>query len=182
MTERGRTPKIDGPKAREGARGLIFDVFDGRESLKPPAGLCKHGKRAWRLAVRSLLPAGVLANGDLMLLEAFARAWGRWRMLEDQIAKLNRGAGGLAGELMKTPNGYLQISSLRISADRALKDARIIGGQFGLTPVSRVRTVGAAQGELFAPDELRQPEEPVEDETDRTSGFFKPRLVQASGS
>lgn len=150
MSNRGRPPKLDGEKAREGARGIAPEVLTGKDLVEPPEGLTDLGKLAWNEAVATLLPAGVLARGDLMLLEAFARTWGRWKALELQIDALNERLGNASGgELVKTPNGYPQVSALRVSANMALKDAKDLARQFGLTPVARVATVGSAQGNLF---------------------------------
>jgi hypothetical protein len=95
-----------------------------------------------------LRPARVLAHGDLLMLEAGCRAWGRWKDHEEQIRAMERAAPG-SGEFDISPNGHRQISARRISADRALKVWGETARQFGMTPVARIKTAGTAQGDLF---------------------------------
>ena len=96
-----------------------------------------------------MVPSRVLAHADLLALEAACRAWGRWRMMERQIDELGRSGSVLSGEMSKTPNGHVQMSALRIAAKQALGEFMSIAKDFGMTPVSRVRTAGSAQGTLF---------------------------------
>ena len=70
-------------------------------------------------------------------------------MMERQIDELGRSGSVLSGEMSKTPNGHVQMSALRIAAKQALGEFMSIAKDFGMTPVSRVRTAGSAQGTLF---------------------------------
>lgn len=158
----GRTPKLDGRKAMEGGRGIDLAPLDPHKVLKPPANLGAHGRAAWRQAAKSLIPARVVSHGDLLALEAMCKAWDRWKRFEEKIEKLNA-LQEFGGELTKTPNGHLQMSALRISADRALKQFSVLAREFGLTPVARVRTAGTAQGDfLTLLDAQMQPRRRVE--------------------
>ncbi|MFT6772458.1 MAG: P27 family predicted phage terminase small subunit [Paracoccaceae bacterium] len=145
----GRTPKLDGRKALEGGRTLTLPTIGGAEAIPRPRNLGHYGRVAWDHAVRSLGPARVLSHGDLLALEACCRAWGRWRRFEAKIDQLDR-RREFAGELTKTPNGHVQMSALRISANAALKQFAMLAREFGLTPVARIKTAGTAQGDLFA--------------------------------
>ncbi|MGG7567892.1 P27 family phage terminase small subunit [Rhodovulum sp. DZ06] len=168
----GRPPKLDGKKAREGARGLEMESIGGAEAIPRPKNLGHYGRVAWEAATRSLGPARVLSHGDLLALEACCRAWGRWRRLEAKIDEIER-RRELAGELSRTPNGHVQMSALRISADRALKQFSALAREFGLTPVARIKTAGTAQGDLFADLE---PKRPARGETDPTDPFAPDRV------
>lgn len=116
-------------------------------SVSIPEGLDGNAALAWDLAMKSLAPARLISHGDLLALEAVCRCWGRWKTLEEKIAGI--GSDPLAGEVQKTPNGYLQISALRIAANQALKDFMVLAREFGLTPMARVKTAGQAQLDLF---------------------------------
>ncbi|MCB1341090.1 MAG: P27 family phage terminase small subunit [Pseudooceanicola sp.] len=145
----GRAPKIDGRKSQEGGRGIVLPVLTA-DQIEEPADLSIDAAFAWQQAVASLVPGRALARADVLALEAACRAWGRWREIERQIGELGRKSGNLlAGEVSKTPNGHVQMSALRIAAKQALGEFTNLAKEFGMTPVSRVRTAGSAQGSLF---------------------------------
>lgn len=145
----GRKPKAGGRKAREGARAISPNAIDPRDLADPPTNLGKWGRHAWFAAMRSLGQARVLAECDLLMLEACCREWARWREIVDTIHALEKEHGALKAEISKTPNGHMQMSALRISANNALKNFRIMAGDLGMTPISRIKTTGSAQGDLF---------------------------------
>ncbi|WP_340109471.1 P27 family phage terminase small subunit [Pikeienuella sp. HZG-20] len=152
MSERGRTPTLSGGKAMEGGRSIVVDPMRPEEiaQLRPPRYLKRHGREVWYQALRSLGPARHISHGDLATLGQGCLDWQRWRDFEDRIAQMNRaGDTDFEGELDTTPKGFRQMSQLRILADRAKRDWREVARQFGLTPVARVRTAGAAQGDFF---------------------------------
>ncbi len=145
----GRDPKLDGRKSREGGRAISFDPVQVAELIEPE-NFDEHAHYAWQMALKSLVPSKILAHGDVLSLEAACRSWGRWKRFEVEIAELaEKSQSSVAGELTKTPNGHLQMSALRISANQAFKEFMSVAKEFGLTPVSRVRTSGTAQGDLF---------------------------------
>lgn len=145
----GRRPNIDGRKAREGAHAIQFAAIAVGQ-LEEPDGLSVDAAYAWQQAVASLIPSRVLARADVLALEAACRAWGRWRTLERKIDELGKsGSNPLAGEMTKTPNGHVQMSALRIAAKQALNEYLNLARDFGMTPVSRVKTAGSAQATLF---------------------------------
>lgn len=155
----GRTPALDKEKAREGGRGIVVDPMAPREiaALAAPSFLRKAGREVWFAALATLGAARHLSRGDLPTLVQGCLDYQRWQEFEEEIARRNRAglraegeASAFAGELDATPNGFRQMSQLRILADRAKKDWQTVARQFGLTPVARVRTAGAAQGDFFA--------------------------------
>jgi phage terminase small subunit len=152
----GRPPKLEGRKALEGGRTLNLPTIGGAEAIPRPKNLGHFGRVAWDLATRSLGPARVLSHGDLLALEACCRAWGRWRRFEAKIDELEK-IREFGGELTKTPNGHVQMSALRLSANAALKQFALFAREFGLTPVARIKTAGTAQGDLFGDLEPSQP-------------------------
>lgn len=121
---------------------------DEIKGLRAPRTLTKYGKHAWAQSVRSLSPARIISHGDLLTLEMGCLEYQRWRQFEDEIGKRNK-AYTFAGELDKTPNGFHQLSQLRILADRAKTGWLKIAGRFGLTPLDRARIQDSAQGDFF---------------------------------
>lgn len=138
------------------------------ELAKAPADFDRWAKAGWEKIVRSLGPLHVVSHGDLPGLEIAARAWGRWKRLERIIDERNKASDDrLDGEIDVTPNGHMQLSALRIAADRAAKQYAQWAGQFGLTPVARIKTAGSAQGDLFDQPKPQPKSAPVEaDPTD----------------
>lgn len=166
----GRTPKLDGKKANAGGRALNLPSIGGKDAIPRPKNLGHFGRVAWDHAVRSLGPARVLSHGDLLALEACCRAWGRWRRFEAKIDALEQ-RREFAGELTRTPNGHVQMSALRISANAALKQFASFAREFGLTPVARIKTAGTAQGDLFADLEPKRAPQTEADPTDPFAGL-----------
>jgi len=158
----GRPPKLDGRKAQEGGRTIVLEPASREDMIRPPKTLDRVGKQAWAQAVRSLAPARIVSHGDLMALEIMCKHWARWRKLEAKVDEMNAKVD-LGGELTKTPNGHLQLSTLRIAADRAAKQYMAIAREFGLTPVARVRTAGTAQGDFFVLMDAK-PTKPAKDQ------------------
>lgn len=167
----GRAPNLNGRKALLGARSINFETIGRDTVLAPPPALGPDGRYCWQHATASLIKAGILARGDLPMLEAMCHEWERYARLQAVIAHRNReSADGFGGELSTTPNGHVQMSAERISANQALKQVRHIAQEFGLTPVARVRTAGTAQGDLFdglePPDEAPKPDQEPPNPTD----------------
>lgn len=153
MSEVGRAPSLTGEKAREGGRGIVVDPLEPREiaGLTPPKYLGPEGCEVWFAALKTLGAARHLSHGDLPTLAQGCLDWQRWKRFEAEIERKNRETDDrLGGELDETPSGFRQMGQLRILADRAKRDWQAVARQFGLTPVARVRTAGAAQGDFFA--------------------------------
>jgi P27 family predicted phage terminase small subunit len=86
----------------------------------PPAWLSKHAKGEWRRVMPELIKRRILTQADLGSLESYCVATGRVRDLE----KLLR--AGIDPKLFRMQ-------------DQAIKTARQLAAELGLTPVSRSR-------------------------------------------
>lgn len=165
----GRNPKIDGRKAKTGAQGLVVEALGMAEAagVPLPKTLGRLGKLAWREAIASLVPKGNLALIDMRALEMWCRQYEIWAASEERIVELEKAQPG-SGEYCETPNGHRQMSAERITAGRAFDRYMRIAPLFGATPVGRIRTAGAAQGDLFnwAGVAEADPAAPTHDPTD----------------
>ncbi|MEH2517555.1 P27 family predicted phage terminase small subunit [Bradyrhizobium sp. AZCC 1610] len=88
--------------------------------VKPAAWLSTHAKAEWRRVMPDLVERRILTNADLGSLESYCIAIGRVRELE----KLLR--AGIDPKLFRMQ-------------DQAIKTARQLAAELGLTPVSRSR-------------------------------------------
>lgn len=99
------------------------------EPIAPPLWLSKHAKGEWRRVMPELSKRRILTNADLGSLESYCIAIGRIRELE----KLLR--AGIDAKLFRMQ-------------DQAIKTARQLAAELGLTPVSRSRpSIRDDQGE-----------------------------------
>lgn len=150
MGKPGRLPTLTGKLAQQGARAIEMERLDGAEQMAPPKNLAPAGQWAWRHFMRSISRAGMLAHGDIGHLIRAAHDFARWYALEVEIAEAAIEGGKVsAGEIDKTSKGNLVLSAKRIAADRAWKSYHEIMSAFGITPVARIKTSGAAQGDFF---------------------------------
>jgi P27 family predicted phage terminase small subunit len=97
--------------------------------VPPPAWLSKHAKAEWRRVMPELAKRRILTRADLGSLESYCVATGRIRDIE----KLLR--DGIDPKLFRMQ-------------DQAIKTARQLAAELGLTPVSRSRpSIRDDQGE-----------------------------------
>jgi P27 family predicted phage terminase small subunit len=95
----------------------------------PPAWLSKHAKAEWRRVMPELIKRRILTPADVGSLESYCVATGRVRDIE----KLLR--NGIDPKLFRMQ-------------DQAIKTARQLAAELGLTPVSRSRpSIRDDQGE-----------------------------------
>jgi phage terminase small subunit len=85
-----------------------------------PASLQGAAAVAWGAMARTLVQARPITEADLLTLEAAAKAWGRWRSLEDKLAELAAG-NVLGGEITKGKDGTLQVGVMRQAASAAFE-------------------------------------------------------------
>lgn len=111
--------------------------------LTPPEGLGQHARFAWDRMVRA---GRTFSEADELALEAAARAWGRWKSLEERIAEA-AGANIMAGEVAKGANGTLQISALRQAANDAWASYERLARDHHFLPPSTESPV--RDGDLF---------------------------------
>jgi P27 family predicted phage terminase small subunit len=88
--------------------------------IAPPAWLSKYSKAEWRRVMPELFKRQILTNADLGSLESYCIAIGRIRELEKVLR------AGLDPKLFRMQ-------------DQAIKTARQLAAELGLTPVSRSR-------------------------------------------
>lgn len=101
--------------------------------IVPPAPehLTGHAALAWGAMARTLAAVRPITAADELSIEAAAKAWGRWRSLEDKLAEL--GAGNpLAGEVTKGKDGNLQVSALRQAASAAFDEYNALAQGLGV--------------------------------------------------
>jgi P27 family predicted phage terminase small subunit len=89
-------------------------------ATKPPTWLGKHAKVEWRRVMPELAMRRILTNADLGSLESYCIAIGRVRELEKLLRV------GIDPKLFRMQ-------------DQAIKTARQLAAELGLTPVSRSR-------------------------------------------
>lgn len=90
-------------------------------ALPVPTSLTGHAAVAWGAMARTLAAVRPISEADQLSLEAAAKAWGRWRTLEDKLSELGA-ANPLAGEVTKGKDGNLQVSALRQAASSAFDE------------------------------------------------------------
>ena len=116
------------------------------EMIPPPDYLDDDARRVWNDLSDELFRLGLMSRLDVPFLAAFCIATAEAvRAYED--LKTN-------GRIYETEgrNGRLRKSSPAVAQfHEALRNMRSLGSEFGLSPASRVRLVGVAQGDLFAP-------------------------------
>jgi P27 family predicted phage terminase small subunit len=86
----------------------------------PPAWLSKHAKAEWRRVMPELVKRRILTQADLGSLESYCVSIGRVRDLEKLLRT------GIDPKLFRMQ-------------DQAIKTARQLAAELGLTPVSRSR-------------------------------------------
>lgn len=99
---------------------LCSDSFALQIAESPPAWLSKHAKAEWRNVMPALIERRILTRADLGSLASYCVAMGRVREIELQLR---------AGFDLK----------LNRAQDAAMKTARQLAAELGLTPVSRNR-------------------------------------------
>lgn len=141
-------------------------VVGGRPTLdeleRPPAGLDKWARAAWREVVPQLVVAKLIDRVDRQALEAYATHVGRARALREEIEWAHEEheydeAGTLTNaktagrrthrrslsEQFRAVTARGFTSNPLLSQEReALREARMMGEVLGLNPVGRTRLVG----------------------------------------
>lgn len=152
-SKRGRKPTLNGRLARQGAAGLKLARLALDEVASVPPHFGQEAADAYALLVTELAEANALARVDVPLVEMAARAWERWRSLDEMVvaagqhdapgeASAAQIAGGEVGN-----KGFL--SGLAQARAAAAKELRVCLAELGLTPSARMKTAGAAQSNFF---------------------------------
>lgn len=138
MAIRGRKPKPTALKILEGNPGhrpLNFkDPLPKGKLPRCPDWLEDDAKKEWRRLGKVLAEMGMLTNLDLTAFAGYCQAYARWKAAEEFITK--------HGDMVRTPNGYLQQVPQVSIAQTNLKIMLKFCEQFGLTPSARSRMIG----------------------------------------
>lgn len=107
----------------------------------PPDWLDKESKAEWRRIAPHLLTLGLLTVVDRAALEAYCKAYSRWRQAEAIIEKSPT-------MMFKTQSGYVQQLPHIAVALRYMAQMHALAGQFGFTPASRSRIHTDGEGDI----------------------------------
>ena len=150
MAVRGRKPKPTALKVLEGNPG--HRPLNKNEPLpkgrlpRCPDWLEDDAKKEWKRLGKVLAEMGMLTNLDMMAFAGYCQAYARWKGAEEFITQ--------HGDMVRTPNGYLQQVPQVSIAQTYLKIMNKFAEQFGLTPSSRSRIIASDGGPADAADEM----------------------------
>jgi len=98
---------------------------------KCPGHLDKVAKREWKRVIELLEPLGLINKLNMAALAAYCQIYSRWVEAEGMIRK--------HGMLVKTPNGYPQLSPFLVITNKCLDQMKAYMVEFGMTPSSMSR-------------------------------------------
>src|SRR5262249_49215989 len=110
----------------------------------------------WRRVVPELLRIGLVGSLDRAAITGYCASWARWLDAERNLSRY--------GAVIRTPNGFAQLSPYVTIAAAALKSMRAFAQELGPTPASRVRV---------EPGELLPPPSPPSADSRSPSRFFR---------
>ena len=111
-----------------------------------PDWLEDDAKKEWKRLGKVLAEMGMLTHLDMMAFAGYCQAYARWKGAEEFITQ--------HGDMVRTPNGYLQQVPQVSIAQTYLKIMNKFAEQFGLTPSSRSRIIASDGGPADAADEM----------------------------
>ena len=111
-----------------------------------PDWLEDDAKKEWKRLGKVLAEMGMLTNLDMMAFAGYCQAYARWKGAEEFITQ--------HGDMVRTPNGYLQQVPQVSIAQTNLKIMLKFCEQFGLTPSARSRMIGEDTGGEREVDEM----------------------------
>ena len=144
MGERGPRPK---PKAMNDLAGNPGKRSGGATApepkvltnLKPPKFLPLEAKHEWKRVVMHLAALDLISDLDVMALAAYCNSYATWFVSGKKIKE--------TGLLIKTPNGYYQVSPyVKIQRDAQDEMLKLLK-EFGMTPAARARVGGSPEGD-----------------------------------
>lgn len=150
MATRGRKPKPTALKILEGNPG--HRPLNKKDPLmkgklpKCPSWLEDDAKVEWKRLGKALAEVGMLTEMDMAAFAGYCQAYARWKEAEEFITQ--------HGDMVKTPNGYLQQVPQVSIAQTNLKIMLKFCEQFGLTPSARSRLIGEANNADSTVDEM----------------------------
>ncbi|UQT39106.1 phage terminase small subunit P27 family [Acidaminococcus intestini] len=104
-----------------------------------PDWLEDDAKKEWKRLGKVLAEMGMLTHLDMMAFAGYCQAYARWKGAEEFITQ--------HGDMVRTPNGYLQQVPQVSIAQTNLKIMLKFCEQFGLTPSARSRMIGEKTGQ-----------------------------------
>ena len=150
MAVRGRKPKPTALKVLEGNPG--HRPLNKKEPMpkgklpRCPDWLEDDAKKEWKRLGKVLAEMGMLTEIDRAAFAGYCQAYARWKGAEEFITQ--------HGDMVRTPNGYLQQVPQVSIAQTYLKIMNKFAEQFGLTPSSRSRIIASNGGPADATDEM----------------------------
>ena len=150
MATRGRKPKPTAMKELEGNPGKHpLNTSEPKPNKKAPAcpkWLEPEAKKEWRRLAKQMEAIGILTEVDMAAFAGYCQAYARWKGAEEFITR--------HGDMVRTPNGYLQQVPQVSIAQTNLKIMLKFCEQFGLTPSARSRMIGEENGAETETDEM----------------------------
>lgn len=132
---RGRPPKPTALKQLAGNPGkrALNGAEPKPQAKRPPCPKSLQGeaRKEWNRMSKQLFELGLLTQVDRAALAAYCQAWAHWVEANEQVEKL--------GMIVKTENGYPQLSPYWTIAQQAAKLMKSYLTEFGMTPGSRSR-------------------------------------------
>lgn len=151
MAQRGRKPKPTALKELEGNPGgrplNQSEPKPKRKAPRCPTWLEDEAKKEWKRMGKILEQMGLLTEMDMAAFAGYCQAYARWKEAEEFITQ--------HGNMIRTPNGYLQQVPQVSIAQTNLKIMLKFCEQFGLTPSARSR-ITAGEGSIDSSDEMEQ--------------------------
>lgn len=143
MGQRGPAPKPTALKILAGNPGHrpinAAEPQPDRSMPACPKWLTAEAKAEWRRVAKRLHDAGVLTSVDRAVLAVYCQAWARWVEAEQMI--------DLHGQTTTNDKGVAYLSPWLTAAISARKDVAGFAAQLGMTPSSRSRLIGFADGQ-----------------------------------
>jgi P27 family predicted phage terminase small subunit len=126
----GAIKKLQGNPGKRPIKDDLVTSYD-ENVPDPPDTLNELGKTEWKRVSPILHEMKLLANLDLVALEAYCVSFVQWRESNAQLSKY--------GLIIKSPNGYPMQSPYLSISKGALADMARFMAEFGMTPSSRGR-------------------------------------------
>ena len=109
-----------------------MECFSNGYIPEPTDWLDDIAKKEWRRVAPELVKVKLLTIADITALEAYCKAYSRWREAEKQMDTVKN-------TVFKTPNKYVQQLPQVAIAQKYLSICKSFMTEFGLTPSSRSR-------------------------------------------
>jgi len=112
-------------------RDVVKEAFPDSNIPKPPKHLSKDALKEWNRVTVELRANGLITNLDRSLIAMYCQSWARLKKYEKIIAE--------KGELIKTPNGGINMSPAMWVLNKAADQVYKYASAFGMSPESRTK-------------------------------------------